>query len=133
LYSQFAQGTLAGYNYDTADSGRQNSAAALQKTIWWLENENYSSGASPDPGNIFSSAVLSEFGSLADARADAMGLYGVSVLNMGDAVTNYKYQDQLILTPPPSSGLPTIPDGGNSLLLLGLALGGLAWMKRRLE
>ena len=41
LYSQFATGTLAGYNYDAGRSGAAGSSAdLLQQTIWWLEGES---------------------------------------------------------------------------------------------
>jgi hypothetical protein len=141
LYSQFAKNTwdsayFSGsnvYNY-TAGSGRQASAAAFQNTIWWLEQENYSSGSNIDPGsgNIFRNAVLSKFSNLAGARVDSGGAYGVSVLNLGNA-PDFKYQDQLILTPVPAGAPPAVPDGGGTVMLLGLALGGLACLKRRLQ
>ncbi len=136
LYSQFAHNAwdatyFSGanvYSY-VAGAARSASAAALQNTIWWLENENYSSGSSPNPGNIFSTAVLAKFSNVAGARADSGGAYGVSVLNLGNSPT-FGYQDQLVLTPPPPA--PPVPDGGGTLILMGVALGGLSWLKRRL-
>ena len=39
LYNEFADGTLAGYDFDDNDIGRTTSAAALQNAIWFLEEE----------------------------------------------------------------------------------------------
>src|SRR5512132_2265175 len=39
LYSQFAQGTLTGYNFTGTEAQREASASLLQQTFWWLENE----------------------------------------------------------------------------------------------
>jgi hypothetical protein len=105
LYLNFAQHTLAGYNYSTGAGGNA-SAADLQATIWWLEGE----GANPN--NQFSVAVTSQFGSAMAAMADNNGYYGVSILNLwGDINHTQPAQDQLILT---------VPDGGLTVMLLGL-------------
>ena len=40
LYSQFASGVLAGYNY-APGAGRLASASLLQRAIWGLEDEYY--------------------------------------------------------------------------------------------
>jgi hypothetical protein len=121
LYSQFAQGVLADYVY-TPGAGRNASAGLLQNTFWWLENENYSAGSSPNPDNIFSDLVIAQFGSAAAAMADAGGAFGVAVLNLTDASGQVR-QDQLIL----------VPDGGMTVVLLGMVLTGLGLMRRRLS
>ena len=111
LYLQFATGMLQGYNY-TGPNGNL-SAGALQDTIWWLEGER-----ADDPHNIFSMAVTNQFGGdPMTAMADNNGTYGVSVLNLwSDIDHRYVAQDQLILT---------VPDGGSTVMLLGLGLLGL--------
>jgi hypothetical protein len=109
LYLNFAHHTLAGYDYTTM--GQNTSAAQLQATIWWLENET------TDPMNQFSMLVTTQFGSAANAMADNNGLYGVEVLNLwGDINHTVLQQDQLVLD---------VPDGGSTAMLLGLGLLGL--------
>jgi VPDSG-CTERM motif len=106
LYLNFAQGTLTGYNYSLGPLGNA-SAAALQATIWWLEGE----GANPN--NTFSNLVMS----LPNYLQNNNGYYGVSVLNLwGDINHTLPAQDQLILT---------VPDGGSTVMLLGLGFLGL--------
>ena len=119
LYLNFAQGTLAGYNYTTGAGGNA-SAAALQATVWWLEGEQ------ADPSNTFSAAVITKFGSAAAAMADNNGVYGVAVLNLwNDANHNSPAQDQLILNP--------VPDGGTTAMLLGVGLLGLFLFNRKVS
>lgn len=116
LYRQFAQHTLA--NYFTA-SERAN-AGLLQDTIWWLEDERL------DPGNSnpFRAAVYAAF---ADPKVNFTGL-DVKVMNItdptrADGLPTIFRQDQLIYI--------GVPDGGNSLVLLGMALAGLAFIPAR--
>jgi hypothetical protein len=128
LYSQFAQGTLA--NYFT--SGRQANAGLLQNTIWYLEGEIASLSANP-----FYNSVVGHFGSFAAAQADTSSIdalnadasyYGVWVLNMGSPTSNppYPNQDQLIYK------TPGVPDGGATLLLLGISAGAVSFLRRKL-
>ena len=119
LYLNFAQGTLAGYNYTTGAGGNA-SAAALQATVWWLEGEQ------ADPSNTFSAAVISQFGSAAAAMANNNGFYGVGVLNLwGDSRHTQFAQDQLVLVP--------VPDGGTTAMLLGSGLLGLFLFNRKVS
>lgn len=105
LYLNFAQGTLAGYNYALGPNGNA-SAAALQATIWWLEGE----GANPN--NAFSNLVMS----LPNYLENNNGYYGVGVLNLwADGNHTQPAQDQLML----------VPDGGSTVMLLGLGFLGL--------
>lgn len=122
LYSQFATGSLAGYNY-TVGSSRAASAAALQATIWWLENEPISSTDSTlrsNPNNVFSDAVIAQFGTAGDAMEDVTDLSSVKVLNLTKTTTGGLAQDQLVLVPEPLT-----------LLLLGLGLVGVGFSARR--
>lgn len=118
LYSQFARGTLASYNYG---AGRTTSAGLLQQAIWWLEQE---SGYNYDATNVFMLAAYNQFGmSEASARADGAQNYGVMALNMTRLENGVvvKKQDALFY----------VPDGGTTLMLLGGALMGLGALRRK--
>ena len=114
LYSQFVKGTLRGYNY-TAGAGRDTSAEALQKTIWWLEGE----GLDPGAGNIFRQAVITKYGSAANAMADNNWAYGVEVLNLYNKDGSLA-QDMLVAVPEPAT-----------MLFLGGGLLGMAGFLRK--
>ncbi len=119
LYSQFAKGTLGGYDYGTL-GGSSASAGSLQATIWWLEGE----ASDPGTSNIFRDAVLTQFGTVAGAMADSNGAYGVGVLNLWVDHGHTKVaQDQLVL----------VPEGGSTLILLGFGLVSLYMGGRKLE
>ncbi len=137
LYSLFAQGTLAGYNYNSSVS-----AGNLQNTIWFLESERMGLPSGPlivNPG-VFDSLLIAEFGSLSAAwiadSATSLSLgstvtaasYGVTALNMGSAPT-YPNQDQLVYL---GGGRQNVPDGGATLVLLGVAMGGASLIRRKL-
>jgi len=111
LYSQFAAGTLSGYNY-TVGAGRVTSAAALQNAIWYLEGEG-------GVNNSFVTLVATKFGTLAAAMANANGAYHVAVLNLTTG-TGGLAQDQLVMAPEPAS-----------LLLFGIGLLGAATLRRK--
>jgi hypothetical protein len=125
LYHQFSSGMLEGYNY-TGD--RWAKAGPLQNTIWWLEGETDDPGA----GNFYRSLVVNQFGTIEAAMADnfknGQRQIPVMVLNLWEPghIGDPNYARQDVLVDPPS-----VPDGGNTVLLLGLALGGLAMIRRR--
>ncbi len=149
LYSQFAKGTLAGYSYDGGATARRVSAAALQSTIWWLENEIAgNTGTVPNPSNSFSALVQGLFGAVGTQTAGTNGsgggaasdtwtgagsytgqsgsnnvTFGVYALNLGVGV-----QDQLIYKTP---GNTNVPDGGATVMLLGIAMASMATVRRR--
>ncbi len=101
------------------------SAAALQATIWWLEDE----AADPGAGDIFRNLVLSQFGSQTNAQVDNNGLYGVAALNLWTNPDNTgNAQDQLVLIP---GGTKQVPDGGTTAMLLGVGLLGIFLGYRR--
>ncbi len=132
LYEQFALGQLdslvSGFSYDNSGGLR------LQKMIWWLENE---AGGTKD--NAMWTLLDSTFGN------EALDTYtgsSVGVLNLtkyvgpgGDNLAS-SYgafrQDQLVFwgSPQPGPSGSPVPDGGTTLALLGLSLGGLGICRR---
>jgi hypothetical protein len=133
LYTQFASGQLAGYNYG---AGRTTTAADLQRTIWWLMGtEGYSQTLAAAPANVYTTLVMGTFTGDTLFIANA-GQYGVAVMRLwadgdiGRELSGNRRQDQLILTGPVGNSIPT-PDGGFTLALLGISLTGLAAFRRR--
>ena len=134
LYSEFAQGTLANYSYGVGRSGTPTSSAAqLQNAIWAFmggqEGQNLATlynGGVILGGNIFVIDAVNAIGSLAAAdAAAAAGQDGVYVLNTWDGgvgVQGAQRQDMLIWT---------TPDGGTTVMLLGMGLMGLVFISRR--
>jgi len=125
LYSQFATGGNFGGNATYYyGAGRTTSAAQLQDAIWALvgNSDLTSEVGLPvgyDSSNPFESAAVKEFGSWTAATAGVpIWSDGVSILllnNDGDA----------------QSQLYHVPDGGATMVLLGIALSGLAIYRRR--
>lgn len=122
LYRQFVDGNLANYDY-TPGAGRAASANLLQQAIWYLEHEPVSV---PNPLlNLFYADVLTKFTDLAGARADYDGSYGsVKALNL------YADENHTILK---QSQVVFVPDGGLTVLLLGLGVGGLSLLSNRFK
>lgn len=120
LYSEFAVGTLSGFTYNNGAS-----ALALQQMIWWLEGE-IGSGLAPVniSGNLFYGLLNTQFGDLNTAKLDYAGS-SVQVMNLTDA-NRGRHQDQLVYL-----GGNRVPEGGQTLALLGAGLLGLAWLRRR--
>ena len=125
LYSQFAHGTLVGYNY-TPGVNRVNSAYYLQLAIWTLEG-GYSFGtlAQDRAADTFLQAVANQFGGgdagLLAAMATLGGsAYDVGVLQLQNAAGG-NVQPMLTL----------LPDGGSALILLGMGLSCLTFVARK--
>ncbi len=125
LYSQFAAGTLAGYDYVNLVNRKANNND-LQLAFWFFEDETGSisgyGGYGTGSGNAYLNAAVAHFGSVAAAKADSGGAYGVQVLNLTDRSGNPK-QSQLYAT-------RSVPDAASTLGLLALGLGGLAAARR---
>jgi hypothetical protein len=121
LYSQFAAGTLSGYNY-AYGGGRQSStsAGALQQAIWWLEAEP--NGVRDSFINTAEDALYGAHGAAQDALivGNSNGAYGVDVLNLGLAGA---VQDQLVIVVPEATTLVAgalllLPFGASTLRIL---------------
>lgn len=114
LYTQFRDGTLAGYDF-TAGPGREISALALQTAIWHLEGEvDYTNFSllSPAAQNFVTAAQGSGWTDIERVR----------VLNLWDT-TNPKLprQDMLALVIPAPS----------ALLLASMGMGLVGYLRRR--
>lgn len=127
LYYEFAKGDLAGYDYaDTA--GRVADAGLLQAAIWYLQGKqiyNADGSLHDDPatdGNIFYAQAMSLFGSSATNANN--GAYGVEVLQMWTA-NGAPAQNQLVLD--------SVPDGGTTVLLLGMSFAGICVVQSKLR
>lgn len=112
LYLQFLSGTLVGYDHTTS------AANALQRAIWWLEGE-VNSSTGPGVQNAYANLALAAVGG---QNSDNNGFYNVGVMNITDK-DGRRVQDQLIRI--------HVPDGGASLVLLGMAMAGLTAVHRR--
>lgn len=125
LYTEFATGNLAGYNYTPGDD-RENSALGLQLAIWVLEDEIDESFLNP----YYRMLLEGQFTSIADAKDDNdQSIYAVQAVNITDT-NGDDLQDQLHYYGGPSN-IPNAPDAGSSLFLLGIALGGISFFHRR--
>ncbi|MBI5865040.1 MAG: PEP-CTERM sorting domain-containing protein [Planctomycetes bacterium] len=116
LYELFITGTLPDYVYDTSDGGtaRTLSADDLQSVIWFIEEEEAMSWT---PGD---NSRRDQWYQLAASNAgETIG--DVRVVNLyEDAQGTIRGQDQIVLTPEPSS-------------LVLLALGAAASLRRRVR
>jgi VPDSG-CTERM motif len=125
LYSQFASGALLsstpGYDYGT-DAGRLVDAGLLQNAIWHYMGgiEGTISVDSSNPYETYASLILG--GDAAAQAVASVGLDGVSVLNSFN-LNGTGAQDMLIWNS---------PDGGTTVMLLGMGLMGLVFISRRL-
>ncbi len=136
LYYNFADGSLAGYNFNGTTAARKTSADQLQKAIWYFMGEDLTIESS---NPFWKLANDNGFGGLADYNNGRFGVEVINVWGLGHLNDpSYKRQDLLIrtsdksYTPPTDPGVP-VPDGGATVGLLGMALAGLATAGRKLR
>ncbi|MBZ5499133.1 MAG: hypothetical protein LAP85_22265 [Acidobacteriia bacterium] len=114
LYHQFQTGQLANYDYTNRPAAQ---IQALQTAIW------YFMGVAPDPGagNVFRNLGIANGGFALNTTIP------VAVLNLWApgqvGTTAGARQDMLVC----------VPDGGLTLMLLGIGVGSLALISRRLR
>jgi hypothetical protein len=119
LYSQFALGTLSGYDYSNA-ANRNGDAGKLQAAIWYLQGgQSGGNGfAFGGAGNPFYDLAVSNLGSNHILTPND-GLFSVQILELWDPANN-AHQNQLVLNPFLGAQIPE--SSSFSLLAFGLAV-----------
>lgn len=135
IYSQFVtQGNFGGYSGATYNytGARTTSAALVQNAIWAFMGQEGKTAATEASNPFFNAAISAEGGTFALADAVATtGYHNVYVLNLTGVSDGKAAQDQLIYT---EGAIPnTIPDGGMTVMLLGMGFSGFAFVSRRLR
>jgi hypothetical protein len=115
LYSQFAAGTLSGYNY-TYGTGRTPDAGTLQQAIWCFQGE----AVGVNNGWVTTAETALASAGFTDAFAAAKGAFGVEALNLG---APGQVQDQLVIVVPEpttvlAGALLLLPFGASTLRIL---------------
>lgn len=117
LYEQFAEGILTGYDYSTSAAGGNFSSRAvaaeyLQEAIWDLQGQSYTASLA----SYYVGIVTNHFGSLSATLVANNGTIGVGIVNLTTTAGT------------PVQNLLALPDGGSTVILLGVALSGLGLM-----
>lgn len=118
LYSEFSKGTLATYDY-TPGAARAGDARDLQKAIWYLL------GQMPLTELNLNAQAFANMGATAPEADYEVWKLPLSQIAPTGALGR-PVQPMLFI-----DHIPTGPDGGLTVMLLGLALTGLGWFSRR--
>jgi hypothetical protein len=133
LYSQFALGTLTGYDYATTLDARRSDSKWLQRTLWALEGQ-YASSSVFTGSNPFYNTLISVFSTIDAAKADALGAYGVKVMQLTSA-QNVIAQSQLVYLGSPQPGVGVVPEPSTvvagALLLLPFGVSTIRILRRK--
>ena len=128
LYSQFALGELAGYDFknNIAGGSRTQDAGLLQSAIWYLQGGQSGGGsfAAGGAGNPYYDLAATAMGSKLEAAATP-DQFGVQIMELWDS-SGTAYQNQLVFDDP-------VPDHGATMALLAIGLAGLATFSRGFE
>ena len=137
LYSQFAQGTLSGYDFNTGNDPtdaaiRTQDAGELQAAIWALQGgQTYGGFPSGTVGNPYYADAVGYLGANNVTTAATLATdFGTEIMNLTDA-NGGPAQNQLIYlgsTPPPTS---SVADSGTTSALMAMSLAGLAYFSRK--
>jgi hypothetical protein len=124
LYSQFAQGTLVGYDFSNSLGQRYADAGILQNEIWYLEGEISNPGSNQYATDLGNNSISLT----ADATLDQ---FHVEVLNLTDG-NGAAVQNQLVYNNRgfSNNGTP-VPDNGLTIALIGVSFLGLAIFRRK--
>ncbi len=110
-YSQFRAGSLSGYS--SASSTDQTN---LQDAFWMLEG-----ALTHKASNVYIAATKAALSKTdAEMIADGGGVYGIKAKNV-TTTSGGIAQDQLIWVPSAPDQLTSVPDGGMTLAMLGMA------------
>jgi hypothetical protein len=131
LYAQFCAQTLGGYNY-TVGSGRSTTAGQLQNTIWAYMGYAYSPNAQ-FASDLTAVGITTPTAAISGAYYETtigQTIWDVAILNLG-VNGNSSAQDQLVAWSRAKPNDTSVPDGGTTVSMLGMALAGLGFIARR--
>jgi hypothetical protein len=143
LYAEFATGNLvvsagggatAGYDYSAGISARKLDAPYLQNAIWAFMGQQGKTATTEasNPYFVLAQASVVPLGFTSGFADNSYSVIPVEVLQLWEVghvdESGYARQDQLILT---REYRKSVPDGGLTVGLMGLALTGLGVLRRR--
>lgn len=125
LYSQFAQGTLANYDY-TDGATRTTDAGQLQAAIWELQGgQSYSSFPNGGSGNVYYDEAVADLGGNIDTAATTSTDFGVNIINISSANGSADQNQLIYLGGGGGGGNQGVPDNGSTFSLLAICLAGM--------